>query len=340
MSTKLKSFLGFIACGIIIAACQDNSNTHHKNVFSEPLPSFEDGKAKENIMSFVTMVSDQGSEGYVEPDNRIVVFDNDGTLWVEQPLPSQLYFAAAVLRQKAANGEHEWETMLPYSAVITDDQEALKKFSKEDVIKIVGKAHAISDVNSFDRLVKGWIDTAEHSVLHRKFTDLVYKPMLELLEYLREHDFKIYIVSGGSLEFMRAWAPEVYDIPKPNIIGSSFKTKVDQVADSIGLAQTEEFDFNDDHQGKVVSINKYIGQKPIMIVGNSDGDLEMMEYATTDVGYHTLMVYLDHTDAEREFAYDDKVLAGSLKKGKEVAEKKGWTLIDMKRDWREVFSGE
>ncbi len=334
MISKFVKVLGVV---IVMVSCGENETTSTSNVFNEPLASFNDGTAKENIMAFVSMVTDEGTEGYVEKENRIVVFDNDGTLWVEQPLPSQLYFAAAHLKQLASAGDYDWEAEMPYKAIVSDDQEAMKSFTKEDVIKIVGKAHASADVNTFGNLVNAWLDTATHPVLGRKYTDLVYKPMLELLEYLREHDFQIYIVSGGSMEFMRAWAPDVYGINKANIIGSTFKTKVDQNEDSIGLEQTEEFEFNDDHSGKVVSINKFIGQKPIMVVGNSDGDLEMMEYATTDVGYPTLMVYLNHTDAVREFEYNEKTLTGTLVQGKKVAEKNGWTIIDMKKDWTEVF---
>ncbi len=319
---------------VYIMSCGEGTDTYTKEA---PLPSFKDGQIKEDILQFVRAVSDENNEAYVDPENRIVVFDNDGTLWAEQPLPSQLYFAGDRLRQLASQGDYDWESQLPYSAVIARDSSQMMKFSKSDIIKIVGKAHATTDVDSFGLFVNQWMDTAIHPILGRKYSDCVYKPMLELLELLREYDFKIFIVSGGSMEFMRAWAPGIYDIEKANIIGTSFKTVTLQKGDSIRLSQTEDFEFNDDHEGKVIAINKFIGQKPILVVGNSDGDLEMMEYATTESLYATYILYVDHDDAEREFLYDEHVLSGALVKGKEVAASKGWSVLSMKNDWLEVW---
>ncbi len=331
-----------IALAIVIFSCKSSKESNSIQAYerdSSQMSFFKEGKAKTAILDFIHDVIDSTSANYVAPEDRIACFDNDGTLWVEQPLPSQVYFAIDRIRSIASD-HPEWMNEMPYKAVIEDDSDLLKKITKEDVITLVGTAHAVDDVEDFSGMVNSWLDTAHHPVLQRKYTDLVYSPMLQILDVLRSHDFKIYIVSGGSQEFMRAWAPETYGIPEENIIGSTFKRKVGENEDSLSIAQTKEFEFNDDHEGKIISIDKHIGKKPIMIFGNSDGDLEMMEYAATNNTLPTFCAYVVHDDNDREFLYNDHLLAGTLIKGKEVAQQNGWTFISMKDDWLTVFPDE
>ncbi len=333
-----KKFLFLIVCVslFLLSSCK-KEQTKSVTTKVNALTSFNQVKSKKEIINYVTKITTKGSTSFVPVKDRIAVFDNDGTLWVEQPLPSQVYFAIDRIKELAKTGDFNWEKQFPFSAIIENDSAALKKIGKKEVIQIVGKAHATNTVEDLDSLVKKWLQTAKHPVLKQPYTNLVYQPMLEVIHYLKENKFKIFIVSGGSLEFMRVWAPEIYGIDKDRIIGSTFKTQPKIEEENIEITQTETFDFNDDHEGKVIAINKFIGQKPIMIFGNSDGDLEMMEYATTNNPYTTLMVYLNHTDKEREFYYTSKMLAGTLVKGMEVAKTKNWTIIDMKNDWKTVF---
>ncbi len=328
----------FISTIFIYLSCGNEAKKDTATVVTEvePLSSFNKGDAKTNIITFVEKITDSTHTDYVKPEDRIACFDNDGTLWVEQPLPSQLFFAFDRIKEIAA--EHpEWKDTMPFKAIIEGDSVAMKKFGKEDLLQLVGEAHAIQNVDQYDSIVQNWLDTAKHPVLKKPYTQLVYQPMLELLDYLRTKQFKIYIISGGSQEFMRVWASEVYGIPKENIIGSTFKREVVMEGDSLSIAQNAQFEFNDDHEGKVIAINKFIGKKPIMVVGNSDGDLEMMEYSDTDNPLPHFLLYVNHTDGDREFLYDEHVHLGALKKGMEVAKERGWTIIDMKKDWKTVF---
>lgn len=329
--------LGLIVVFIFVLLSCKNTIQKHTNVVQDPLPSFNKGKTKVSIMAFIDKISDSTSTDYVKPENRIVCFDNDGTLWVEQPLPSQLYFAFDRIKT-IANEHPEWKNTMPFKAIIANDSEAMKKFTKQDLVKLVGEAHAMQNIEKYDSIVENWLDTATHPILHKPYTQLVYQPMLELLDYLKSKQFKIYIVSGGSQEFMRVWAPKVYGIPKENIIGSTFKREViKDEENTLSIKQKAQFEFNDDHEGKIVAIDKFIGKKPIMVVGNSDGDLEMMKYADTDNPLPHFMLYVEHTDAEREFLYDEHVHLGALKKGMKVAKERGWTIVDMKKDWNTIF---
>ncbi|WGH75132.1 HAD family hydrolase [Tenacibaculum tangerinum] len=337
MSKIVQMNLVLLAVCFILSCNTDTKKDKNNEVMlSDPLPSFNTSEAKKNIIDFVTSVTDSTSTKFVKKENRIVVFDNDGTLWVEQPIPSQLFFAFDRIQELAKNNP-DWEHKMPFKAVLEEDTEAISKLHKKDLVEIVGTAHAVDNVTNFDAIVNNWLKTAKHPILNRNYTQLVYKPMLELLNYLRAKDFTIYIVSGGSQEFMRAWAPEIYGIPKKNIIGSTFEREVVEKGDTISIAQTKNLEFFDDHQGKVVAIDKFIGQKPIMIVGNSDGDLEMMKYSDTNNPLPTFMLYLDHTDGEREFLYTKNTPAGKLMEGKKVAKERNWTIINMKTDWKTVF---
>lgn len=327
-------YISFIIVTMILS-CNTKSKPTNQ-IPKDPLPSFNISEAKNNITEFVSRVTDSTSKDFVNKKDRIAVFDNDGTLWVEQPLPSQIFFAFDRIKE-LAEVNLEWNNDMPFKAIIENDTKAINDFTEEDLVKIVGEAHATNNVNEFDTIVQNWLGAAKHPILKKSYTQLVYQPMLELMDYLRVNDFNIYIVSGGSQEFMRAWVPEAYGVPKRNIIGSTFKRVTVEKDTTIAVAQTAKFEFYDDHEGKVVSIDRFIGQKPIMVVGNSDGDLEMMEYSDTENQYPTLMIYLDHTDGDREILYNDDMPAGILIKGREVAKERGWTVIDMKTDWKTVF---
>lgn len=319
-------------------SCKQESNKKTETsveVKQDPLPLFNKGLAKSNIIDFVTSVTDSTSVSYVKPADRIVCFDNDGTLWVEQPLPSQIFFVFD--RVKELSETHpEYKNQSPYKEVLANDINGLLKVDKAKLVSMIGEIDSLTH-NTYNKTVGDWIKNTEHPTLKRTYAKTVYAPMLELLDYLRANNFTIYIVSGGGAKFMRAWQPEIYGIEENYIIGSTFKTETVQEKDSIAVVPTSQFDFYDDHMGKVINIEKMIGKQPIMVVGNSDGDLEMMEYASTDNPHKSLMVYVNHTDGEREFLYNEKTPAGRLEKGMEVAKKNGWTIIDMKTDWNTVF---
>lgn len=337
---KISKLILAVILSSYIFACKNDNKTEsmsslNSNEKQDPLPSFNEGATKTSIIEFVESIVNPNNKDFVTPADRIVCFDNDGTLWVEQPLPTQIYFDFDRIKGLAKE-QPELATTQPYKAIVDNDMATIKTFGVNELIQIVGTAHRVHNIDLFDSIVKSWLQKAKHPVLNKPFTALIYQPMLELLDYLRANEFKIYIVSGGSQEFMRVWVPNVYGVPKENIIGSTFKKEVTIVNDKINVSQTNNFEFNDDHEGKVIAINTLIGKKPIMVVGNSDGDLEMMQYCDTNLLPHFLL-YLKHTDADREFLYDKHTLAGKLIKGEEVAKEKNWTIIDMKTDWNKVF---
>ncbi len=330
---NLSIFSIFFLTIMLAVSCKDDK----KEVVAEkdPLPSFNEVKAKTDIINYVKSVTDSTKATYVKPEDRIVCFDNDGTLWAEQPLPSQLFFVFDKVKELSQTNE-KYKTESPYKEVVENDIPGLLKADKQKIIAMLGEIDSLNHEN-YNEVVNNWLNNTQHPTLKRSYASTVYQPMLELLDYLRANDFTIYIVSGGGLKFMRAWQSRIYGIEENKIIGTTFKTQAVQKGDSIAVVPTSEFEFFDDHMGKVINIQKIIGKKPIMIVGNSDGDLEMMEYSSTENKYPTLMVYVNHTDGEREFLYNEKTPMGRLEKGKVVAQKNGWTIIDMKTDWNKVF---
>lgn len=330
---KIVLLLIFLSISFIVFSCKEGKKD--TVVEANPLPSFNEVPSKNAIINYVKTITDSTSADYVKPEDRIVCFDNDGTLWAEQPLPSQIFFVFDKIKELAkTNAKYKIES--PYKEVINDDLKGLLKVDKQKLIAMIGEIDSLNNEN-YNDVVNHWLDSAKHPKLGITYNKTVYQPMLELLDYLRANDFTIYIVSGGGTKFMRAWQPKIYGIEENNIIGSTFKTEVIQKGDSIAVLPTSKFDFYDDHMGKVINIQKIIGKKPIMIIGNSDGDLEMMEYASTNNPHKSLMLYVKHTDGEREFDYSKGVIAGALKNGEVVANKKGWTIIDMKKDWKTVF---
>ena len=332
----MKPLLNLILTGlvIIITACTAPTGTSSL----DPLPSWNDGPTKSAIIAFVEDVTNPESGNFIAVADRIAVFDNDGNLWSEQPLYAQLFFALD--RVRALAPQHpEWNEVQPFRAVLENDMETLKSLGEHGLIEIVMHTHAGNTVEEFEEIVKQWLRESKHPRFGRPFTDLVYQPMLELLAYLEANDFKNFIVSGGGIDFMRPWVEEVYGIPKDRVIGSSIKTAF-VVEDGIPvIKRLGELDFIDDKEGKPVGIWKHIGRRPVICSGNSDGDLAMMQY-TAAGGGQRFMLYLHHTDSDREWAYDRESSVGRLDKGLDMALEKGWTVIDMKNDWKVIYPFE
>jgi len=304
---------------------------------ADALPSWNDGTSKRAIVGFVERVTKPGSPDFVAEPERIATFDNDGTLWAEQPMYFQLMFALD--RVKALAPQHpEWKTNEPFASLLKGDVNKALAGGEKALLEIVMVTHAGMTTAEFEKVVKDWIATARHPKSGRRYTEMVYQPMLELLSYLRANGFKTFIVSGGGIEFMRPWAYEVYGIPPEQVIGSSIKTQFGIRDGKPVLLRLPQIDFIDDKAGKPVGINRFIGRRPIAAFGNSDGDLQMLQWITAGEGAR-FALYVHHTDAEREWAYDRKSSVGRLDKGLDEALAKGWTVVDIKKDWKVVFPG-
>jgi phosphoserine phosphatase len=301
----------------------------------DPLPSWTDGAAKNSIIAFVEKATTPGSPDSVPEPERIAVFDNDGTLWCEKPLPVQLYFMLD--RVKALAPQHpEWATQEPFASVLKGDMKGVAAGGERGLIELLMATHAGNTTEEFTQIVKDWIATAKHPQTGRRYTDMVYQPMLEVLAYLRAHEFKSFIVSGGGIEFMRAWAEKVYGIPPEQVIGSSVKTKFELRDGVPALVRLMEVNFNDDKAGKPIGIHEHIGRRPIAAFGNSDGDLQMLQYTGAGSGAR-FCLYVHHDDAVREYAYDRTDHLAKLDKGLDEAAAKGWTVVSMKNDWKSVY---
>lgn len=299
------------------------------------LSSWADGQARKNIVDFVSAVSRTGSADFVPPEGRIAVFDNDGTLWCEQPMYVQLAFALD--RVKALLPEHpEWETTEPYKSALSGDLEGLVALGQKAILEIIASTHAGMTTEAFYTIVADWIATAQHSRFKRPYTSTIFQPMLELIAYLKYHDFQVFIVSGGGVEFMRPWATSTYGIPPENVVGSSIKSKYEVRDGKPVIIRLPEIDFVDDGAGKPVGINKFIGHRPIAAFGNSDGDFEMLEWTTSAPGKRFGLI-VHHDDGEREYAYDRQSHVGKLDRGLDEAPKRGWTVVSMKSDWKQIY---
>jgi phosphoglycolate phosphatase-like HAD superfamily hydrolase len=301
----------------------------------DPLPSWNDGAAKQAIVDFVEAVTTEGGADFVPQPERIATFDNDGTLWAEQPAYFQLLFALD--RVKAMAPERpEWQDQPPFKAAIEGDLGALAASGQKGVLEIVAATHAGMTTEAFAATVAEWLETAHHPRLDRPYTELVYQPMLELLAYLRAHDFKTFIVSGGGVEFMRVFAERVYGIPPEQVVGSSGVVKFEMEEGKPVLLKEAKVEFIDDGPGKPVGINGFIGHRPIMAVGNSDGDLQMLQWTTAGDGPRR-GVLVHHDDAAREWAYDRDSHIGKLDEALDAAGPAGWVVVSMKDDWATIF---
>jgi phosphoglycolate phosphatase-like HAD superfamily hydrolase len=306
-----------------------------KTLADDPLPSWNDTTPKKAVIDFVERVTKPGSPDFVRPEERIATFDNDGTLWAEQPIYFQ--FAFAIDRVKALAPQHpEWKTKEPFASFLRGDIKAALAGGEKGLLEMMAATHTGMTVEEFSKIVIDWITTAKHPKTGRLYTEMVYQPMIELLAYLRANGFKTFIVSGGGIEFMRPWTERVYGIPPEQVVGSSGKLKFEMRDGKPVLVKLPAVDFIDDKDGKPVGINSHIGRRPIMAFGNSDGDQQMLEWATAGSGARFALL-VHHDDAEREWAYDRKSSIGKLDKAWDEAVAKGWTVVSMKDDWATIF---
>ncbi len=323
----MKQFCLFMLIGLATSAALARA--------ADPLPSWIDGATKQAIVEFVGRVTKAGGAEFVPLAERIATFDNDGTLWSEQPI----YVQGAFLldRLKALVPQHlEWKETQPFKAALEGDMKTLAVSGEKGLVELAMATHAGMTTDEFEQIVNDWLRTARHPRFDRPYTELVFQPMLELLAYLRANGFKTYIVSGGGIEFMRPWAERVYGIPPEQVIGSSIKTKYELREGKPVLVRLPEIDFVDDKTGKPVGIHKFIGRRPIAAFGNSDGDLQMLQWTTAGSGLRFGLI-VHHTDAEREYAYDRKSHVGRLDQALDEAPQRGWTVVDMRRDWKVIF---
>ena len=338
MRPILRSLSIFLISILLFSCTQTETSNKVAVTNSDPLPSWNDVTSKKEIIAFVTTVTDSDSPNFIPIADRIATFDNDGNLWSEQPAYFQLFFA--IDRVKAMAVDHpEWKTQQPFKAVLENDMEEFKKHGEHGLLEIVMATHAGNTIEEFEANVKEWIATAKHPTKNVTYDKLVYQPMLELLQYLQENNFKTYVVSGGGIDFMRAFVSPIYNIPSEQIIGSRIKTKFEYNNGDVRIAFLPENDFINDKDGKPLNIQKIIGKKPVFSSGNSDGDLPMMQYAASNK-YKSFMLYLHHTDSVREWAYDRESQIGRLDKGLDEANEKGWTVIDMEKDWELIYPFE
>lgn len=302
----------------------------------DPLPSWNDTPSKKAILDFVARVTTKGGADHVVPAERIATFDNDGTLWCEQPMYVQAMFLLDRVKELAAK-HPDWKDKQPYKAVLEDDRAALAKLGEKGAAELIAATHAGMTTDEFEEIVRDWLKTARHPRFKRPYTELVYQPMLEVLAHLRGSGFKTFIVSGGDTDFMRVFAERVYGVPPEQVIGSSLVTTFEQRGGKFVLVRQPKVFFVDDHKGKPEAIQRVIGRRPVAAFGNSDGDLEMLQWTTAGKGPRFGLI-VHHTDAEREYAYDRESIVGRLDKALDQAAKRGWTVVDMKNDWKTIFA--
>jgi haloacid dehalogenase-like hydrolase len=302
---------------------------------SDPLPSWNEGSTKISLIDYVTKTTKPGSAEFIQPEDRIATFDNDGTLWAEQPLYFQIFFSFDRIRQMAPK-HPEWKSKEPFKSLLGGNMKRVMATGEKGLLEIVGATSAGMNSEEYNKQVSEWADTAKHPITKRRYIDMVYQPMLELLAFLRANDFKTFIVSGGEIAFMRAWAQKVYGIPNYQVVGTSLKSTYQVVGDTCSIMRLPALDFMDDGPGKPVGIYQHIGKKPVFAAGNSDGDYQMLQWTASSAIPH-MEIIIHHTDSAREWAYDHPSSIGQLDKALRDATKYGWLIIDMKNDWKEIF---
>lgn len=334
---SISPFAGLL---LLITVCfcspkQEEDASESVMVEEAALPSWNEGSTKDRIVEFVEKTTDPASSDFVPESKRIAVFDNDGTLWAESPIYFQLYYAVHFIKKHAA--EHpEWSANSTLKAILQDDLHGALEGGTKALAEIVMVSHAGMTEDQFSSSVKEWLQTSTHPETGKPFNQMIYYPMVELMEYLRSNGYKTFIVSGGGIDFIRVWAEEAYGIPPYQVVGSSLKAEYKEVEGKNQIVKLPELNFYDDKSGKPVGIHQHIGERPIMAFGNSDGDYEMLEYTTNSPGAR-LGVYIHHTDSIREYAYDRNTLVGKLVRGLDNAEANGWLLVDMANDWKTVY---
>jgi phosphoserine phosphatase len=330
-----RAFL-IVTATITLCACRPGPGAPAAGSSADALPSWNAGASKQAVLDFVDRVTREGGPDFVPQPERIAVFDNDGTLWAEQPMYFQVAFALD--RVKALAPQHpEWTSQQPFKAVLEGDRAALAASGEKGLLQIVAATHAGTTTEEFAGVVSEWIESARHPTTGRPYTEMVYQPMLELLAYLRASGFKTYIVSGGGVEFMRPWAERVYGIPPEQVVGSRIKVQYEAQNGQPVLRRLAEVDLIDDKAGKPVGIHQAIGRRPIAAFGNSDGDFEMLEWVTSAPGARFGLI-VHHTDGDREWEYDRGSAIGRLERGLDEAAARGWVLVDMRQDWKTVFA--
>jgi phosphoserine phosphatase len=319
--------------GLLMTGCEKAPDTKavQEAVVSDPLPSWNEGPTKKAIIDFVEQVTKEGGPNFVPVGDRIATFDNDGTLWVEQPNYTEAIFAVDRIGQLAPQ-HPDWKTKQPFAGVLNHDQKAIAASGEKGVAQLLIATHTGMTVEDFDKTVTAWLATAKHPKFQRSYTECIYQPMVEVLKYMRANGFKTYIVSGGEQEFMRPWTDQAYGIPREQVVGTQFKTEFKDG----GLMRLPQIDSIDDGPGKPVNIGRFLGKRPVAAFGNSDGDQQMLEYSAGGAGPR-LEVLVHHTDAEREYAYDRESKVGRLDKALDEANTKHWVVVDMKNDWKKIF---
>lgn len=323
------------ALKIVALTAASSSVRHALAEGTETLPSWAEGDAKARILEFVAATTTKGSPDFVEPAARIAVFDNDGTLWGEQPMYVQLAFVLDRVRQLAPQ-HPEWQTTEPFKSVLSGDMAGVAASGERGLLELVAATHAGMSAEEFEKIVSDWIEGSRHPTSGKLYTAHIFQPMVELIDYLKANEFAVFIVSGGGVEFMRPWTERVYGIPPENVAGSSIKTKYELRDGHPAITRLPEIDFIDDGPGKPVGIHKFIGRRPIAAFGNSDGDFEMLEWTTTGPGRRFGLI-VHHDDAQRENAYDRESHFGRLARGLDEASARGWTIVSIKNDWKVVY---
>jgi len=324
---------------LFVMACTSNTKVEvvedQATEVKVELPSWNDGDAKQRILDFVHSTCDEASADHIAPKDRVAVFDNDGTLWSEQPMYFQLFFVFDRIKDLASD-HPEWQDEEPFKSVLNNDMKGLMASGKHGLIEILMQTHAGMTTEEFNDIVSDWVATAKHPETGKLYTEMVFQPMLEVIDLLQENDFEVYIVSGGGIEFMRPWTARVYNIPAENVVGSSIKVEYEMTENGPVLNRLPDVNFIDDKEGKPVGIHYHIGKRPVMAFGNSVGDLQMLEW-TAGGNEASLCTYIHHTDSEREYAYDRDGHIGVLDSGLVVSEKENWLVVDMAKDWKSIW---
>lgn len=327
-----------LTISVICISCE--TKTEHQNISqqeTDPLPSWNEGNTKKSLIDFISKTTTEGSTDFIPVTDRIACFDNDGTLWSEQPMYFQLAFALDQVKTLAPQ-HPEWKTNQPFKALLEGDLKTALAGGEKALLQIVGATHSGMTTDEFEKSVTDWMATAVHPKTGKHYNEMIFQPMVELLNYLRANGYKTFIVSGGGVDFMRPWVEQTYGIPPDQVVGSSAKVKYEVKEDGTPvLIKLPELNFIDDKEGKPVGIHQYIGKRPVFTAGNSDGDYAMLQWTSTATGYPRFGMIVHHTDSVREWAYDRQSHIGNLEKGLNDASKYNWLIVDMKNDWKEIF---
>jgi len=335
---NMKNIILLIISGLLLmSGCTpDDKQPEKETSTTDPLASWHEGPPKQAIVDFVTKTTQEGGPDFIPVPDRIACFDNDGTLWSEQPMYFQLAFALDQV--KAMAPQHpEWKVKQPFKAILEGDLKTALAGGEKAIFEIIMTTHAGMTADEFELTVKNWMATATHPETGKHYNEMIYQPMVELLNYLRANGYKTFIVSGGGIDFMRPWVEQAYGIPPDQVVGSSVKVKYDMMDGRPVLIKLPELNFIDDKEGKPVGIHQHIGKRPVFAAGNSDGDYAMLQWTTTATDYPRFGLIVHHTDSVREWAYDRQSHIGKLEKGLDDAEKFGWVVVSIAKDWKTIY---